>query len=76
MKICKAALASGPMTTRELALHVIKTKGLDDRDKVLARIITARIIYALRYQWTQGLLVRLPKKRKGMCVWKLSPDKF
>jgi hypothetical protein len=34
MRLCKDALASGPKTTKELTLHVMKAKGLDVDDKV------------------------------------------
>jgi hypothetical protein len=36
VRLCKEALASGPKTTKELALHVMASKGLDTGDKVLA----------------------------------------
>jgi hypothetical protein len=39
MRLCKEALASGPKTTKGLALIVIAAKGLDSGDKVLARAI-------------------------------------
>src|SRR5471032_2891524 len=32
--LCKQALASGPMTTRELVQHLMKAKGLEPGDKV------------------------------------------
>ena len=37
MITCKDALASGPKSTRELALAVMKSKGLDTGDRVLAK---------------------------------------
>jgi hypothetical protein len=36
------ALASGPKTTKELALHVMASKGLDTGDKVLAHAMARR----------------------------------
>jgi hypothetical protein len=57
VELCKAALASGPKTMRELALEVMKAKGLDTGDKVLARAIAARLIHALRMQSGRGLIL-------------------
>src|ERR1019366_8550545 len=54
MKLCKEALASGPKTTKELALHVMAAKGLDTGDKVLAHAMAMRLIHALRQQWRRG----------------------
>ena len=51
MTLCKQALASGPKTTKELALHVMAAEGLDTGDKVLAHALAMRLIYALRQQW-------------------------
>ncbi len=67
--ICKAALANGPMTTRELAQHLMRAKGLDTGDKVLAKAIGNRLIHSLRMQAQRGLLVR-DGKRHGVSVWK------
>ena len=41
--LCKAALASGPMNTREIAAYVINAKGLDAGDKVLAKAVAKRL---------------------------------
>jgi len=56
MQLCKDALAGGPKTTKELALHVMKAKGLDSGDKVLAHAMASRMIHALRQQWRRGLI--------------------
>lgn len=71
--LCKQALAKGPMTTRELAHHVMKAKGLDVGDKVLAKGIGNSLIHALRMQHQRGRLV-LKGKRVGVSVWALPPD--
>ena len=54
VRLCKEALASGPKTTKELALHVMASKGLDTGDKVLAHAMAQRMIHALRQQWRRG----------------------
>ena len=68
--LCKEALASGPKTTKELALHVMAAKGLDTGDKVLAHAMAQRMIHALRQQWRRGLL-QDGGKVKGARVWAL-----
>ncbi len=72
--LCKEALAKGPMTTRELALHVMKAKGLDTGDKVLAKGIGNSLIHALRMQRQRGKLI-LDGKHHGVSVWRLPTDK-
>ena len=72
MGLCKDALASGPKTTKELALHVMAAKGLDTGDKVLARAMAMRLIHALRMQWRRGLIDG-GGKVKGARVWALKP---
>ena len=71
--ICKEALASGPRTTKELALHVMAAKGLDTGDKVLAHAMAQRMIHALRQQWRRGL-IEGEGKIKGARIWALPID--
>jgi intracellular sulfur oxidation DsrE/DsrF family protein len=71
--ICKAALANGPLSTRELAHHVMAAKGLDVGDKVLAKSIGYSLIHSLRMQHKRGRLI-LDGKRHGVSVWRLPPD--
>ena len=68
VRLCKEALASGPKTTKELALHVMAAKGLDTGDKVLAHAMAQRMIHALRQQWRRGGLAG-NGKAKGVRVW-------
>jgi hypothetical protein len=56
MAMCKQALASGPKTTRELALRVMAAKRFDTGDKLLAHSMAMRLIHALRQQWRRGLI--------------------
>jgi len=71
MKLCKEALASGPKTTEELALHVMAAKGLDTGDKVLAHAMATRLIHGLQQQWRRGL-IEGDGKVKGARVWALT----
>ena len=72
MTLCKQALASGPKTTKELALRVMASKGLDTGDKVLAHAMATRLIHALRQQWRRGLISG-DGKVKGARMWALNP---
>jgi hypothetical protein len=68
--ICKAALASGPQTTKELALALIRAKGMDERDGTLAKTIGHRLIHSLRMQEKRKQVDR-DGKRHGVSVWRL-----
>ena len=70
MAVCKEALASGPKSTRELALAVMASKGLDTEDKVLAKAVAAQLIHQLRMQCSRGRIVR-DGKRGTTLVWRL-----
>ena len=65
-----AALAAAPegLDTRELALAVIRAKGLDERDSVLRRAINYRIIQVMLRQEMRGRITGAGK-RKGLRVW-------
>src|SRR5258708_6721 len=60
--LCKEALASGPKSTRELALHVMAAKGLDTGDKVLAKALASQLIHSLRMQASRGKIIRMERK--------------
>ena len=67
--VCRAALASeGPLDTRELALRVIRAKGLDQDDRVLRTSVTYRVVQALRMAELRGAVAGAGK-RKGVRVW-------
>jgi hypothetical protein len=68
--ICKAALAKGPMNTRQLSGIVLNAKGLDATDKVLAKAISYRLIHALRIQARSGKLVGMGRD-KAARIWRL-----
>jgi hypothetical protein len=67
--ICKAALKGGPLDTRELALAVIKAKGMDSKDAVLRRSIAFRIVQAMSLQAKRGKVTKAAK-RKGVRMWR------
>jgi hypothetical protein len=71
--LCKRSLAKhGPLTTRELAVYVIREKGLDETDAVLRTSIAYRIVQALRLQWKRGKLDS-PYKQGGVRIWRIKP---
>jgi hypothetical protein len=68
--LCNAALAKAPdgLDTRELALAVIRAKGMDESDRVLRKAIGFRIVQAMLRQELQRRVIRAGK-RKGVRVW-------
>jgi hypothetical protein len=70
-RICMEALANeGPLDTRQLALRIIKAKGLSESDKVLAQSIALRVVQTLRMRARRNK-VECVTKTKGVCVWRL-----
>ena len=68
--VCKAALAAdGPLDTRELALRVIRAKGLDEGDKVLRKTVAYRVVQALTMAAKRGK-VGDEGRSKGVRVWR------
>src|SRR5208282_360832 len=68
--ICAAALVNGPLSTKELALALMKAKGMDVGDTVLAQRIGNRLIHSLRMQEQRGRVAR-DGKRHVVSVWRL-----
>ncbi len=68
--ICAKALAIGPLSTKELALELMKAKGMDLKDAVLAKTIGHRLIHSLRMQEQRGRVKR-DGKRHGVSVWRM-----
>ena len=70
-KICMDALAAeGPLDTRQLALRVMRAKGLSESDKVLAHTIALRVVQTLRMRARRNK-VECITKTKGVCVWRI-----
>ena len=70
-KICMDALAKdGPLDTRQLAMQVIRAKGLSEADKVLAQTVALRVVQTLRMRARRGK-VESVTRTKGVCVWRL-----
>jgi hypothetical protein len=73
MELCRAALASGPKTTRELAAYCMKAKGLDPKDKVMAKGVGQSLVHVLRMQKQRGKLVTRGKAQAAF-IWALPTD--
>lgn len=69
--LCKAALESAPegLDTRQLALSVVRAKGLDATDKVLRQSVAYSIVNVMRRQAGRGTVI-MGDKRRGVRVWK------
>lgn len=66
-ELCYQALASGPLSTRELAENIIQQKGFPGADRHLRTSIVYRIVQALRMQEKRGgKIVRVGKKANVM----------
>ena len=61
------AICAGALTTKELALALMRAKGLHLADAVLVKAIGHRLIHSLRMQEQRGR-VRREGKRKGVSV--------
>jgi hypothetical protein len=69
-RICQEALTLEPdgLDTRELALAVIRAKGMDEGDVVLRKSINYRIVQAMRMQEKRGKVLG-EGKRRGVRMW-------
>jgi hypothetical protein len=69
---CQAALADAPggLDTRELALAVIRAKGLDEGDAVLRHAVATSVISVMGMRAKRGQIAK-GEKRKGIILWRL-----
>jgi hypothetical protein len=68
--VCREALAAeGPLDTRELAVHVLRAKGMDEGDKVLRQTVAFRIVQALGIAAKRGTIGD-GGKRRGVRLWR------
>lgn len=70
--ICREALKTGPKNTRELSALILEAKGLAAGDRVLAKVVSYKLIHALRIQARMGKIVGIGRY-KAARVWRL-PD--
>lgn len=72
-RLCREALANAPdgIDTRQIAIHAIKEKGLNDTDRHLRTSIAFRAIQVLRRFEKRGEIVRNGKS-DGAVVWRLA----
>jgi hypothetical protein len=69
-KLCQGALeaASGPLSTRELALSAIKAKGLDESDRRLRKAVAYKVVQIMRRMERERRVARLGKEGLAI-VW-------
>jgi hypothetical protein len=70
--LCKEALQSGPMDTRELALWIIRKKGFDENDRHLKKAVAFRVVQALCLQEKRGGPIKRLGKNANVVLWGLS----
>lgn len=70
-KFCLDAIAAeGPLDTRDLTRRLMRSKGINEDDKVLSQSIALRIVQTLRVHARRGRIDGT-ERRKGVCVWRL-----
>lgn len=67
-KLCKAALADGPRSTREIAAHVMQAKGLDGQDRHLRKAVAYKVVQVMR-RWERERQVTRFGKAQGAVIW-------
>jgi len=72
-KVIEPALRAAPdgLDTRELALLIIKAKGLDENDKVFRNSIVLSTVHIMRMRHKRGQ-VSDGGKRKGVRIWRIA----
>jgi hypothetical protein len=74
-ELCMAALAAeGPLDTRQLTERVMKAKGLNHDDKVMAQAIALRVVQTLRIRAKRRKGIDGTLRRRGVCVWRLTSE--
>jgi len=70
-RLCRAALeaSTGPISTREIAAHVIAAKGLDGQDRHLRKAIAYKVVNVMR-RWERERKAGRVGKKAGAVVWK------
>jgi hypothetical protein len=63
-------LAGGQMTTPQIVKRLLREKGLDAGDAILARSMGMSVVQSLR-SLEKRSKVRCVEKRAGMCLWAL-----
>jgi hypothetical protein len=71
--MCRDRLAEGPLSTPDLARHVMAAKGMDAADRVLARSVGFSVLQSLRGMARRCIVDKLPKSR-GRCIWRLTSE--
>jgi hypothetical protein len=72
LALCLDALKGSPdgLDTRELALAVVRAKGMDDADRVLRSAVAYKLISILPRQARKGVVLDGGKPRKNLHIWR------
>jgi hypothetical protein len=68
--LCKTALQDGPMTLIEMITYIMRSKGMDTRDVVLAKNLERRLVNALGQQ-RRRMVIEGVRKGSAARVWRL-----
>jgi hypothetical protein len=66
--LCIKELVNGERTTRQLADMLLREKGLDPKDRVLAKTLCLSVVHSMTGM-AKRRKVRMVGKRAGVCVW-------
>jgi len=69
-KLCRDALADGPLTSAQVAARVMALKGMDATDKELARSVAFSVLHSMRGMKNRRIVDRT--KVRNRCVWRLT----
>lgn len=70
-RLCLAALqaSASPISTREIAAHIIQAKGMDGQDRHLRKAIAYKVVNVMR-RWERERKVARTGKKAGAVVWR------
>jgi hypothetical protein len=69
-RLCRDALAGGPMTTAQLTQKVMAVKGLDVADRQMVQSVTYSVLHSMRGMRGRRVVDRT--KAHNRCLWRLT----
>ena len=71
--LCRAALEHGPLSTPEIAKHVMAEKGMDAANRVLARSVGFSVLQSMRGNSSAAFWIRCASRLKPAKRWWRAP---
>jgi len=71
-KLCRDALAEGPLATGQMAERIMAVKGLDTTDKELVRSVTFSVLHSMRGMRARRIAASI--KVRNRCLWSLTSE--